>query len=291
MQKKPKRITVPGANYEFRVVGEHPRPLLDFYHGMMRLSWIATVGVIGAGFLLVNAVFALGYLVAGGVENAVPGSFADAFYFSVETMGTIGYGAMYPKSDAANVLMVVEAMSSLILTALATGLVFAKFSRPTARFVFTREAVVSNLDGVPTLMLRLGNERGNQIVDARIRAVIIRSEHLAEGGTFYRMIDLKLARSHALSLSRSWSVLHPIDRESPLYGATPRSLAEEEIELQISVVGLDDTSMQTVHASHRYFAHQIVFGARHADILTEAEDGAIVLDLRKFHDVESTEKV
>jgi inward rectifier potassium channel len=105
------------------------------------------------------------------------------------------------------------------------------------------------------------------------------------------MIDLKLARSHALSLSRSWSVLHPIDQESPLYGATPRSLVEEEIELQVSVVGLDDTSMQTVHASPRYLAHQIVFGARHADILTEAEDGAIVLDPRKFHDVESTEKV
>jgi inward rectifier potassium channel len=291
MHKKPKRISLPGANYEIRIVGEHTRPLLDFYHGMMRLSWTATLIVIGAGFLLVNAVFALGYLATGGVENAAPGSLADAFYFSVETMGTIGYGSMYPKSNAANVLMVVEAMSSLILTALATGLVFAKFSRPTARVVFTREAVISPLNGVPTLMLRLGNERGNQIVDARIRAVIVRSEHLAEGGVFYRMLDLKLTRSYALSLARSWSLLHPIDEESPLYGATAESLAEQEVELGVSIVGLDDTSMQTVHASHRYYANQILFGVRHADVLTEAEDGAMLLDLRKFHDVESTEKV
>ena len=290
MHKKPKRITFPGADYEIRIVGEHPRPLLDFYHGMMRLSWTATLLVICAAYLLINAVFALGYLATGGVENAAHGSFADALYFSVETMGTIGYGSMYPKTDAANVLMVAESMTSLILTALATGLIFAKFSRPTARVVFTREAVISPLNGVPTLMLRLGNERGNEIVDARIRAVIVRSEHLPEGGVFYRMLDLKLSRSHALSLTRSWSLLHPIDQESPLYGATTESLAEQEVELQVFLVGLDDTSMQTVHASHRYYARQILFGARHADVLTEAEDGALILDLRKFHEVESTEK-
>jgi inward rectifier potassium channel len=104
------------------------------------------------------------------------------------------------------------------------------------------------------------------------------------------MLDLKLTRSHALSLARSWSLLHPIDRESPLFGVTPESLIEQEIELQVSIVGLDDTSMQTMHASHRYYANQILFGVRHADVLTEADDGAIILDLRKFHDVESTEK-
>src|SRR5882672_1967278 len=135
MHKKPKSISFPGADYEIRIVGDHPRPLLDFYHGMMRLSWTATLVVIGAAYLVINAVFALGYLATGGVENAARGSFSDAFYFSVETMGTIGYGSMYPKTDAANLLMVIESMTSLILTALATGLVFAKFSRPSARVV------------------------------------------------------------------------------------------------------------------------------------------------------------
>jgi len=288
---KPKRILLAGAAYEIRVIGEQKQPLRDFYHGMMRLSWTATLTVIGGAFLLVNALFAVGYLAVGGVRNARPGSLADAFFFSVETMGTIGYGAMYPESTGANVLMVAQSMTSLILTALATGLVFAKFSRPTARVVFTRECVISPLNGVPTLMLRLGNERGNQIVDVHIRAVIIRTEKLAEGGTFYRMLDLKLSRAHALSLSRSWSVLHPIDSHSPLHGATAESLAAEEVELQVLLVGLDDTSMQTIHASHRYYANQILFDSKHVDILTETADGALELDLRKFHDVVPNPKV
>ncbi|HVW30799.1 MAG TPA: ion channel [Polyangiaceae bacterium] len=282
---KPKKISLAGAAYEIRVVGEKKQPLRDFYHGMIGLSWTNTLLVIGGAFLFVNALFALGYLATGGVKGARPGSIADAFFFSVETMGTIGYGALYPESVAANVLMVAESMTSLILTALATGLVFAKFSRPTARVVFTRECVVSTWNGVPTLMLRMGNERGNQLVDVRIRAVILRTERLAEGGTFYRMVDLKLSRSHALSLSRSWSVLHPIDSHSPLYGATAESLAAEEVELQILIVGLDDTSMQMIHASHRYYANQILFDSRHADILTETDDGNLLLDLRKFHEV------
>ncbi len=284
-------ISPAGASYEIRIIGEHRRPLRDFYHGMMRLSWTWTLVVIAASFLVVNALFAMGYLVTGGVKGAAHGSVADAFFFSVETMGTIGYGAMYPESVAANLLMVGESITSLILTALATGLVFAKFSRPTARVVFTREAVVSNWNGQPTLMLRMGNERGNQIVDVRIRAVMIRTERLAEGGTFYRMLDLKLTRAHALSLSRSWSVHHPINEHSPLYGATPQSLVDEEVELQILIVGLDDTSMQTIHASHRYYANQILFDSKHADVLTEAEDGALVLDLRKFHDVVPNPKI
>lgn len=282
---KPKNIAVPGAAYEIRVVGEHKQPLRDFYHGMMRLSWTHTLLVICGGFMAANVLFAFGYLVTGGVKGARPGSLADAFFFSVETMATIGYGALYPDSVAANVLMVGESMASLVLTALATGLVFAKFSRPTARVVFTRECVISTWNGTPTLMLRMGNERGNQIVDVRIRAVLIRTEQLAEGGTFYRMVDLKLTRAHALSLSRSWTVLHQIDTHSPLHGATAASLAAEEVELQILIVGLDDTSMQTIHASHRYYANQIVFDARHADVLTETNDGNMLLDLRKFHEV------
>jgi inward rectifier potassium channel len=282
---KPRKISLAGAAYEIRVIGDQRQPLRDFYHGMMRLTWTHTLLVIVAGFMLVNVLFAVGFLFVGGVKGARPGSLADAFFFSVETMGTIGYGAMYPESLAANVLMVAESMASLILTALATGLVFAKFSRPTARVVFTRECAISTWNGVPTLMLRIGNERGNQIVDVRIRAVLVRTEQLAEGGTFYRMVDLKLSRAHALSLSRSWTVLHPIDVHSPLHGATPESLATEEVELQILIVGLDDTSMQTIHASHRYYANQILFGSKHADVLVETDDGNLLLDLRKFHEV------
>ena len=288
MKRKPVTVGDPRADYEIRIVGDRHTPLRDFYHALLRLPWWATITAISGAFLAANAVFALVYLFVGGVEHAVRGSFRDAFFFSVQTMATIGYGAMYPSSTAANVVVVVESIVSLLLTAMATGLVIAKFSRSTARFVFPRHAVISPFNGVPTLMFRLGNERGNQIVDAKIRVVLVRTERTSEGRTHYGLLDLQLSRAHTLSLSRSWNVVHPIDETSPLRGETPVSLAAKEIELQVMVIGLDDISMQTVHAGYRYFTKDILWGARLVDVLSETPDGHLLLDLRRFHDVEPT---
>ena len=288
MARKLVTVRDPGADYEIRIVGDRHTPLRDFYHALLELPWWATIATISGAFLGANALFALAYLLAGGVEHAARGSFRDAFFFSVQTMGTIGYGAMFPASTAANVVVVVESIVSLLLTALSTALVVAKVSRPTARVMFTRHAVISPFDGVPTLMFRLGNERGNQIVDAKIRVSLYRTERTSDGRTHYRLLDLQLLRAQALSLSRSWNVLHPIDDKSPLRGETPASLAAREVELQVLVIGLDDTSMQTVHAGHRYFARDILWGARLADVLSETPDGHLLLDLRRFHDVEPT---
>jgi inward rectifier potassium channel len=180
VQRKPVSIRPKGADYEFRIIGDHARSSRDFYHGLLRLSWATTFVVIAGGFLAANACFALLFMASGGVANARPGSFADAFYFSVQTMGTIGYGAMHPQSTSANLLVVILSIVGLVVTALATGLVFSKFSRPTARGVFTRQAVITLMDKLPTLMFRLGNERGNQIVDVQFRVVLTRTEHTAE---------------------------------------------------------------------------------------------------------------
>jgi inward rectifier potassium channel len=228
-------------------------------------------------------------MVIGGVAHARDGSFLDAFFFSVQTIGTIGYGAMYPESTAAEAMVVLESTVGLILTALATGMVFAKFSRSTARIVFTEKAVISPMNGVPTLQVRIGNERGNRIIDAVIRASISRTERTAEGAIFYRNIDLDLVRERLFSLSRSWSILHVINEKSPLYGGTPESFVAQELELNLLVIGIDDISMQTVQATHQYFNQQIIWGARLADILSETPDGsALILDLRKFNDIEPT---
>jgi inward rectifier potassium channel len=291
VKRKPRtvRFVPAGATYGIRVIGDETAPLRDFYHALLRLPWWVTVAAISGVFLVANAIFALGYLLVGGVAHSQPGSFLDAFFFSVETMGTIGYGAMYPDALGANLLMVAESITSLTLTALATGLVFAKFSRSTARLVFTHNAVISPVNGVPTLMFRLGNQRGNQIVDTRIRVVMMRTEKLAEGGVFYRLLDLKLTRDHAVSLQRSWSAMHTIDASSPLYGETPESAESHEIELQVSVVGLDDITMQPVHAQHRYFSHQFLWGHRLADVLSEDADGDLVMDLRKFQHTEPSQ--
>jgi inward rectifier potassium channel len=287
--RRPVRIVPPGASYGIRVVGDERARLRDFYHHLLRAPWRVTIATISGVFLGVNALFAVAYLLVGGIAHEAPDSFADAFFFSVQTMGTIGYGNLFPESFGANLLVVAESLTSLTLTALATGLVFAKFSRSTARLVFTQHAVISPLNGVPTLQFRLGNQRGNQIVDTRIRVVMMRTEKLVEGGTFYRLLDLKLTRDHSLSLQRSWSALHVIDESSPLYGETPESAAAKEIEMQVSVVGLDDITMQTVHGQHRYFTHQILWGHRLADVLSEDADGDLVLDLHKFHLTEPTE--
>ncbi len=277
----------PGADYEIRIVGARPTPLRDFYHALLRLPWWATLATVAMAVIIANLLFAVGYLEGGGVAHAAPGSFADAFFFSVQTMGSIGYGAMYPESRLANLLVLGESITGLSLFALVTGLVFAKFSRSTARMVFSREAVICPTDGVPTLAFRIGNERGNRIIDAQIRVVLVRTERRAEGDTFYRMRDLKLSRAQALTLSRSWSVMHPIDRDSPLHGVTREAFLAAESEVQVLVTGLDDTTMQTVAATHQYFGHQVVWGSRHVDVLSE-EGGALVLDLRRFHDREAT---
>jgi len=289
MARRPVTVREPGADYEVRIVGGRRTPLRDFYHALLELPWWATIATLSGAFLAANAAFAVAYMLVGGVEHAARGSFLDAFFFSVQTMGTIGYGAMFPGSTWANAIVVIESIVSLILTAVSTGLVVAKFSRPTARVVFTRHAVISPLEGTPTLMFRLGNERGNRIVDARIHVVLYRTERLDGGRTHYRQFDLPLRRERALSLTRSLSLFHLIDRSSPLRGETPESAAANEIELHVMVIGLDDVSMQTVHADHTYYAKDIVWGARLADVLSELPDGHLLLDLRRFHDIAPTE--
>src|SRR5262249_22633364 len=157
----------------------------------------------------------------------------------------------------ANALMVAESVVGLIVTALATGLVFAKFSLTQARVAFSRHVTISPVDGVPTLSFRVGNERGNTIVDAMVRVALVRTETTVEGVLFYRMYDLHLVRERSPAVSRSWNVFHRIDEGSKLYGATPESLKKEETELIVTIIGIDDTSLQPVHARHRYIDDEI----------------------------------
>jgi inward rectifier potassium channel len=260
----------------------------DVYHAFLRLPWWAGLASLVGTYLLLNALFAALYVVTGGIANARAGSFVQAFYFSVQTMGTIGYGALYPVSTAANLLVVAESVVGLMVTAVATGLLFAKFSRVAGRLVFTRQVVIAPMDGVPTLMFRVGNERSNQIMEATVSVVLVRTERTREGMVFYRMYDLVLARSRSAALSRSWTVMHPITAASPLYGKTPGALRAEETELIVSLVGVDDTSLSPVHARHTYADSDVIWGARHADVLSEKPDGSMEMDVRRFHELVPT---
>ena len=267
-----------------RVIGAPPTPLRDIYHAFLRARWWQAIGGIVVFYLLLNAVFALAYVLVGGVANARPGSYVDAFHFSIQTMGTIGYGAMYPTTPISHALVTMESVTGLLVLALVTGLVFAKFSRSTARIAFSRHVVIAPMDGVPTLMVRIGNERNSQIMDAHVHVAMIRTERTREGMTFYRMIDLTLSRDRSPALSRSWTAMHPITADSPLSGQTPASLAAAEVELLVSVAGVDDTTVQPVHAQYTYPNEAIVWGKRHTDVLSELPDGTLALDVRKFHE-------
>jgi inward rectifier potassium channel len=268
------------------VVGTRAHPLRDIYHLLLRTSWPATLGLLSAVYLLLNLAFALAYWRLGGIANSAPGSFRDAFFFSVQTLATIGYGGMYPASQSANVLMTVESITGVFVTALYTGLVFSKFSRATARIVFSRRMVIVPRDGVPTLMLRIGNDRNDSVLDAKVRCVVTRTTHTAEGEVFYRMIDLPLARDLAPVLARSFVIMHPIDESSPLHGLSVEDFAAQEIEVMVSVSGIDETTKGLVHAIHRYEDTDILHDHRFVDVLKERDDGRLVLDVRRFHDVE-----
>lgn len=262
------------------VLGDTRRPLHDLYHALLVRPWRYTLLVIAAGTLALNVLFALLYWSVGGVEHAR--GLVDHFFFSVQTAGTIGYGGMAPAGRAANALVVVESVASLLTTALATGLVFAKFSRSTARLRFATHPTIAPFDGRPTLRLRIGNQRGNSIVEAHLRVVFSRTHVTREGETFYPQTDLTLVREHAPALSRAWTVMHVIDEQSPLYGATATSLAAIEAELSVSVTGVDATTAQTGNARTLYDASAIRWGVRPADITAERPDGTFVVDLDQF---------
>ncbi len=270
------------------IVGARRHPLRDAYHSLLRMPWWAVLTTIAGSYLALNALFAIAYMLVGGVQGVRPGSFGDAFFFSVQTMGTIGYGAMYPVAFGAQLLMVAESVAGLIVTALATGMLFARFSQTTGQLVFSAKAVISPMDGVPTLAFRIGNDRASTVFEAQVRVSMIRTEKTKEGVTFYRLYDAKLVRDRSPALARSFTVMHEVTEGSPLFGMTPDACVLDEVELAVTVVGTDDTSLQPVHARRRYTLADIVWGARLADVLSELPDGRMQLDIRRFNDVVAT---
>ena len=268
---------------EIEVIGKVRTPLSDLYHELLRAPWWLDLLGVSVVFLLINLLFAFAYLAVGGVAGARLGSLADHFFFSVQTMGTIGYGVMYPLTAAAEALVTCEVIVGVSLVALTTGILFAKFSVPHARMQFAESATISPYNGVPTLMFRLGNERASQIVEATVRVVMLRTEHTSEGVVYYRMHDLELERSRSPFISRAWIVMHRIDESSPLHGSTPETLVRDEVELILTVVGIDETSAQNLSARYRYTHAQVRWGARHADLLSERPDGGLRIHMSEFH--------
>jgi inward rectifier potassium channel len=258
----------------------------DLYHGLMTMPMAALLAALAATYLASNLVFTGFYLLLGnGIGHARHGSFFDAFFFSVQTMATISYGQMFPQTLAANLVATAETVYGLLAVTIASGIFFSRFSRPTARVLFSRVCVVTPYNGVPTLMFRVANQRRNQIVEAQMSLAILRAEVSAEGLVMRRFQDLRLIRSRSMLFALTWTVMHPIDADSPLYGLGSEGVKAEDVELICSLTGIDDTFSQPVHARHVYGAEELRWAARFVDITGRTPDGRAYIDYTRFHDV------
>ncbi len=263
----------------------------DPYHLLLMLPWRLFFLLLTAGYGILNTLFALAYLAQpGGIEHAELGSFADAFFFSVQTLGAIGYGAMYPTTLYTNAVVAIEAMVSIISIAMITGLAFARFSRSDARVTFSEVAVVEPYNGVPTLMFRTANRRRNQILEATLKVYLLQDEISLEGQRMRHFYELPLVRNETPRFSLGWTVMHSIDEESPLWNATAESLEQQRSTIVISLSGLDETVMQPLHARHVYAVRDIRWGYRFVDMIYDAKSGDRYIDYRYFNVIEPIEQ-
>ncbi len=253
----------------------------------MTVSWLQLFCTFAGFFLGFDVIFGVLYhLVPGCIANLNPPGFAGAFFFSVETLATVGYGDMHPQTFYGHVVAMLEIFVGLMSLAVITGLMFARFSRPRARFLFTRNAVVRPIDGKRTLVFRAANERQNVVQDASARLRMLRSEVTIEGFRIRRVTDLPLIRSEHPMFVLGWTIMHVIDDASPLRAETADSLQRSEATFVLSVSGTDETTGQTLMARAEYSHTDIRWNATFLDILEESADGTLHLDYGKFHDVE-----
>ena len=282
----PQRKTLIGiTSRDVERIGIPKRLAGNLYHGVLVMGWPTFFATLALSYVVVNTVFALLYLAGGegALVNARPGSFADAFYFSVHTLATIGYGSMAPVTTYTNVVVAVEAFVGLVVTAVATGLVFAKFARPTADVLFSEVATIQHRNGRLYLAIRVANRRDSRIVDARFTLRLQRDEVTAEGDQIRRFHEMKLDNPVSPMLYLSWTLLHPIDESSPMYGATPEALRAVNTELLVTVMGLDEVFVQTIHARHSYIVSDLRWGEQFEDVLNRVDTGVLRVDYGNFH--------
>jgi inward rectifier potassium channel len=259
----------------------------DLFHHFMTVSWPRLFATLAAFFLVFDLLFGyLYYLAPGCIANLNPPGFAGDFFFSVETLATVGYGEMHPATFYGHLVAMIEIFVGLMSLALITGLMFARFSRPRARFLFTKNAVVRPIGGKPTLIFRAANERQNVVQDASARLRMLRNEITEEGYRIRRIVDLPLLRAQHPMFTLGWTIMHVIDDASPLKSETAESLSTAKAAFVLSLSGTDENTGQTLMARGEYSSADIRWNSTFHDILEEAPDGTIRVDYNKFHDID-----
>lgn len=267
----------------------------DIYHQLIKLSWPRLAASFILLFLTFNLIFAGLYsldperIYWGGRIIHAP-VYWRAFFFSIDTVATIGYGNMCPLSVFANVLVVIEITCGVLFFALVTGISFARFSRPTARVLFSNVAVVSELGGVPTLMFRAANQRHNLVFEARASVSLLLDQQV-DGKTIRRFLDLTLERNSTPVFVLTWTIMHRIGPGSPLVSYVRDGRLPEDAEIVVVLSGTDEGSSQTVHSRWAYRPDDICWNGRFVDILDVLPDGTRTIDYGRFHAVEGLPQV
>lgn len=283
-QPAPRRFLDNRGSPTFSTIGLPPSFWRDVYHRILEMRWRTFFGAAVLVYSGMHVIFATLFSLEEGSIGHSDGTFLEAYFFSVQTMMTIGYGGMTPATTWANVVVTIEAFVGLLFTAMLTGLVLAKFTRPTAAVMWSKIATISVHEGKPTLMIRMANARGNRIVEANVTMVAAMTIQTQEGETFRRLRDLTLVRRSSPLFSVSFTAMHVIDESSPLFGETPESLRRKALEIMCILSGVDETSVQSVHARASYVTDDLRFGERFEDIIVVQPDQSRVIDYRKFHE-------
>jgi inward rectifier potassium channel len=261
------------------------------YHSALSISWTRFNLIVACSALVFNAVFAVVYFLCG--EGALTGAagvglagrLLDAFFFSVQTATTIGYGQIAPSGILANVVVSIEVMTSLMGFAMATGIMFARFSRPNAKIIFSEKAVIAPYQGITAFEFRIMNERRNQLIQLEIKVLLSRLE-THDGQVVRRFHDLSLERSQVVFFPLNWTVVHPIDGDSLLHGVTEAEFLSWDPEILILLTGIDETFSLKVHARSSYKGDEIVWGAKFSDMYRSEKDGMISIDVSRLHSIE-----
>jgi inward rectifier potassium channel len=279
------RVSVGGRDVVMRGIAR--AVFQDLYHYLMTVSWPQLFAVIAGSFLIFDFLFGcLYYLVPNSIANLNPPGFAGTFFFSVETLATVGYGDMHPQTPYGHTIAMIEMFVGLMMLALVTGIMFARFSRPRARFLFARVAVIRPIDGRRTLVFRAANARQNVVQEASAKLRMLRDEVTVEGLQLRRIKDLPLVRDQQPAFFIGWLLMHVIDDSSPLRNETEESLRQSGTTFILSVSGTDETTGHTLIARHQYSSDALLWHKSFQDILQTDDEGVVHIDYTKFHDVE-----
>lgn len=269
-------------------------PIKDSYHFLLSLTWPRFFILILFLYLIINLLYGLIYYSLGpqqfhGIEtNSATDFFLECFFFSVQTLSTIGYGKISPASIMANIVVTAEALSGMMAIALMTGLIFARFAKPTAKVIFSEKALITRFMGQNVFMFRMANARMNQVVEATVNLTAVQSFITPEGVPFRQQIDLPLARNKSSVFALSWTVYHVIDEKSPLFEKNLDYLKSVSTELFISLIGHDETFSQTIFTRRSYTSDDIVFNKQFVDII-ERNDNQLRVNIERISDLKDLE--